>query len=788
MKRLLSVLCLVCLPGLSVFAKPTLFYVKDAERHEIDGMEGQRPYFTDGDGRHFLPVGGSFVLEDVTPEDLKEAYLLENYALIKRGVHDEDYSLDFTYSTIPLLERSPEEEPYAFAWSSAQLDGSLFVLGWYRKGDPMHVQLGVGRGAMPFLNFAFKGFRVGADEVSGFPFVMLMDPDTLEIRKARQLDDPSNVNYINRLAALGDLEGLQAVQKTKKGRKAMRGSCLEGRTPMHLAALYGHMDLIDQLLDWKVDKDAMDEIKIRPIIMAIQAGRADVVRKLIDNRVDVDSRHIQGRSLLQLAIEFGHWDVFQTLIEEGAKVPSQYQGVSNLEFALDLGREKFFSYLKDNGGRYGHVSSDTEKTSLVFLKVCKLGSLVMAESLYQRGIDLTERQEMEAIVNAVVSGNRELLEFLLSKEISADVNVGDGSSPLHIAAELGNVGAAEVLIDAGLDVNDLNACGISPLYLAVARNQQEMVELLLSRGADPNARPGASLEPVWVATVNQNRSAVKALIGAGAVCEVNPKYAMALLDYALVNDISEVVGFVVEQCLGPNVKVFDEFPALWVAERYDSTNCQDVLSKLGAEPGEAAMVEVFEEKDLDQPMLGRITLPSIEYTKELADKYGNLQLMVDVIVRKDGKVLFPKVEAGIPDDLKYQVRSELLKWRLESPVKDGEAVHARLTFPVDLEMQDFGVAIFELNELDVPPQPIKQVPPSYPRSLRRDGVQGKVWLLFIVDEEGIPQWVRAEKSTHPFFEAAAIQAIKQWRFHPGIFKGKPVKTRVRLPLNFSLGR
>lgn len=788
MSRLLPLLCLVCLPGFSLIAKPTLVYVKDAERHQIDGMEEQRPYYTDTEGRHFLSVGGSFILEDVSSDTLSEAYLMENYALIKRGLKDDGFSLDFAYSTLPLAERSPEEEPYTFSWSEEQLDGSIVVLGWYREGYPVHAQLGVGKGSMPFLNYAFKGFRVGADEVNGFPFVLLLNPDTLEVLKAHQVVDPGNLRYINRLAAQGDLDGLKQIAKNKKHLKAMRGSSLDGKTPMHLAALYGHVDVIDQLLAWKVEKDAQDEIKMRPILMAIQAGRADAVKKLIDNRVDVDSRNIAGRSLLQLAIEFGHWDVFQTLIEEGASLKSGSQGITNMEFALDLGRERFFSYLEEHGGRYGKASSDTEKSSLVFLKVCKVGSLAMAKSLYDRGISLTDRQEIEAILNAVMSGSRELLEYLLGTGISPDVNIGDGSSPLHFAAEVGNIGAVEVFLDAGLDVNQLNAQGVSPLYLAVARNHLDVVEFLLRMGADPNAHPGANLEPVWVATVNQNRSAVMALIGAGAVCRVNPKYAMALLDYALANDISEVVGFVVEQCLGADVKMYDAFPALWVAERYDSVNCVNVLKKLGAEVGEVAMVEVFDESDLDQPIVGRVTFPRINYTKELADEYGNVRVWVDILVRKDGKVLFPKVEDGLPDDLTYQVRSELLKWRLESPVKNGQSVNAHLRFPVDLKMEDFGVSIYELSELDAPPRAIKQVPPFYPQSLKRNGVEGKVWMVFVVDESGIPQWVQAEKSTHPEFEASAIQAIRQWRFQPGISKGKPVKTQVRMPMSFKLNR
>jgi len=94
--------------------------------------------------------------------------------------------------------------------------------------------------------------------------------------------------------------------------------------------------------------------------------------------------------------------------------------------------------------------------------------------------------------------------------------------------------------------------------------------------------------------------------------------------------------------------------------------------------------------------------------------------------------------------------------------------------------------VFEIQDLDTPPRPIVQAAPVYPHSMKRQGIEGKVWLLFIVDETGNVRRPRVEKSTNKEFDDAALRAIRQWKFEPGEKDNKKVKTRVRLPLNFRL--
>ena len=84
---------------------------------------------------------------------------------------------------------------------------------------------------------------------------------------------------------------------------------------------------------------------------------------------------------------------------------------------------------------------------------------------------------------------------------------------------------------------------------------------------------------------------------------------------------------------------------------------------------------------------------------------------------------------------------------------------------------------------DQRPRVTYQPAPVVTEALRARG-PGKVVVLLVVDGEGRVKNPEVQSSTDPAFEKPALDAVRRWRFEPGLREGKPASFRMRVPLTF----
>jgi protein TonB len=93
--------------------------------------------------------------------------------------------------------------------------------------------------------------------------------------------------------------------------------------------------------------------------------------------------------------------------------------------------------------------------------------------------------------------------------------------------------------------------------------------------------------------------------------------------------------------------------------------------------------------------------------------------------------------------------------------------------------------IFDIGELDEAARPVFQAAPVYPYELRKQKLEGIVYVVFIVDAGGRVQQPKIERSPNPGFDKPALDAVKQWRFEPAVRDGEKVASKLRVPIRFS---
>ena len=117
----------------------------------------------------------------------------------------------------------------------------------------------------------------------------------------------------------------------------------------------------------------------------------------------------------------------------------------------------------------------------------------------------------------------------------------------------------------------------------------------------------------------------------------------------------------------------------------------------------------------------------------------------------------------------------------------GGALSGDFALPsFDAKKTNLGMDIFDINDLEKKPQPRRQLPPRYPAKAKANGIEGFVLAEFIVDQNGEVESVVVKDSSHSFFEAPTVDAIRNWVFTPGEKDGRKVRTRVRVKIPYTL--
>ena len=75
---------------------------------------------------------------------------------------------------------------------------------------------------------------------------------------------------------------------------------------------------------------------------------------------------------------------------------------------------------------------------------------------------------------------------------------------------------------------------------------------------------------------------------------------------------------------------------------------------------------------------------------------------------------------------------------------------------------------------------------EYPEFAKKAGIEGRVIVQFVVNEQGNVQNPKVTRGVHKLLNKEAIKAVKEQSFKPGKQRGEAVKVQMSLPVTFRL--
>ena len=197
--------------------------------------------------------------------------------------------------------------------------------------------------------------------------------------------------------------------------------------------------------------------------------------------------------------------------------------------------------------------------------------------------------EKVTIADAAEQRNMALVRTLL--DAGADVNAvqADGMTALHWAVYHDDTVTAALLVRRGARVNTVNRYGVPPLSLACTNRNAEIVKLLLEAGADANASLRGGETVLMTAARAGSADAVKALLAHGANPNARERREQTALMWAAAEGHAQVVRALIDGGADPRARLKSGFTPFFFAVREGRTDVVRALLAVGVDANETFM-------------------------------------------------------------------------------------------------------------------------------------------------------------------------------------------------------
>jgi uncharacterized protein len=266
------------------------------------------------------------------------------------------------------------------------------------------------------------------------------------------------------------------------------------------------------------------------LLEAVKNGKNEqAVRSLLEEHADPNTSQADGATALAWAVHLNDLETAGLLIRAGANVnKANDYGATPLWLACSNRNAAIVEMLLEAGANPNAALASGETP----LMSASQKSIEIAELLLAHGADANAKENtggQTALMWALAERQPEIARVLI--EHGADINARSKSSftPLHFAAQKGDLDSAKLLQAKGADVNAVSREYSTPLVVATTNGQQDVALFLLENGADPNVVDAHGFTVLHYAAATDGdklEMLVKALLAHGA----NPNVRSVKID------------------------------------------------------------------------------------------------------------------------------------------------------------------------------------------------------------------------------------------------------------------
>jgi len=218
-----------------------------------------------------------------------------------------------------------------------------------------------------------------------------------------------------------------------------------GRSPLHFAALLGHADVANTLMQKGALVAAQERVNGRtPVHLAAQRGHRRCVRVLLENTEDstaADAKDKLGRTPLMLAAARGHAKCAEDLLKNGANASaSDARGRTSLMRAAVVGHEELVELLLESDGEAAKMRDRRGKSAFHVAAAAGQNTALMAlaqANCAKEMMAAEDRKGRTPLHWAAYGGHDSCVDFILDEgknnDNIQDFGESESFSPVHCA-------------------------------------------------------------------------------------------------------------------------------------------------------------------------------------------------------------------------------------------------------------------------------------------------------------------------------------------------------------------
>ena len=383
----------------------------------------------------------------------------------------------------------------------------------------------------------------------------LKDLITKQGLNPNEVKDPSGLTPLHLACQYGHLDIVQYLINDQNCKPETTNT--KGCTPLHIVCKSGHLHIVKYLItDHKCNPHCTDNDGYTPLHAASESGNIETVNYLITEQgCDPNVVDSIGNTPLHYASESGHLDIVQCLITIFNCDPKQSnsKGSTPLHFACLGGQIPVVKYLIEEHQCSPNCTNMFGNTS-VYL-ACLSGCLPLVKYLIDKhgcNPQIANNDGLTPLHSVCLNGHLDITKYLISN-CNCDPQCIDnsGNTPLHSACENCHLEVARYLItEHKCSPEHGNVIGYTPLHSAAFHGHLAVVKYLITEHKCSLQHGNVNgSTPLHSAASNGRLAVVKYLITAlGSNPQIANNNGLTPLHCACLNGQLDITKYLISDC------------------------------------------------------------------------------------------------------------------------------------------------------------------------------------------------------------------------------------------------